>query len=141
MSDRAGRDAAMQILEESRLREKRQALFYRSLAAEAESGGRLEESERLDGFLADEQHHLSRLTARVLELGGDPADLRDVPGPRAALEGWEETARAREDQEVGWYERALGGEGPDPETRAVLREILESERHQRDRLGGTWVPM
>lgn len=132
-------EALVRLLEESRVREKRQTLFYRALAAEAEWSDRPDEAERLNGLHADEQHHLSRLTARVLEVGGRPADLRDVGRPEVTLEAWEEAARVRETEEIGWYEDALERDSLDDETRSVLREILESERHHRERLGGKWM--
>lgn len=142
--DQTGPEAAEIILrlEECRTREKAQTLFYRRLAARAESDGRPELAERFNDLHADEQHHLSRLTARVLELGGEPADPRaDVPaGPAAdgGLEGWEEVARAREEEEVRWYE-SLAAAGFDPRTDDLVLEILASERHHRDQLGGKWM--
>ncbi len=59
-------------LEEARAAEKEQALFYRALAAEAERRGDAALSERYNELHADEQHHLARLTARLLELGAAP---------------------------------------------------------------------
>lgn len=132
-------DDTLALLEEGRLREKRQTLFYRSLAAEAEWSDRLDEAERLNGLHADEQHHLSRLTARILELGGRPADLREIARPDTSLEGWEDTARTREDDEIAWYEEVLEGRELDPELRRIVEEILASERHHRERLGGKWM--
>ena len=66
-------------LEQARAAEKAQALFYRALAAEAEARGNERLSERLNELHADEQHHLSRLTARLLELGATPDDLSPQP--------------------------------------------------------------
>ena len=129
----------LSLLVESRRREKAQTLFYRSLAAQAEAAGDSAQAERLSELHADEQHHLSRLTARLLELGGVPADLRHVPTPSAALERWRAAAREREQVEVSWYEEAL--EVPlDPSTRALVEQILESERRHRAELGGKWMP-
>ena len=88
---------------------------------------------------ADEQHHLSRLTARLLELGHAPADLYGVAAPPAVWEGWEEVARAREAEEVLWYEAAVAG-ALDDATRATLAEILASERHHLSDLRGKWMP-
>lgn len=128
----------IRTLEEGRLREKRQTLFYRRLAAEAEWADRPAEAERLNELHADEQHHLSRLTARALELGGSPDDLRSVAGPDVSLDGWETVAREREAGEVRWYEELL--ERPlDDVTRAVVVEILESERHHLEELRGKWM--
>jgi rubrerythrin len=125
-------------LGEARAREKEQALFYRSLAASAEDAGLPVETERLNELHADEQHHLSRLTARLLELGGTPDDLRQVGAPRSSLEGWEAEARRREGAEVGWYEERLGAD-LDERTRALFEEILASERKHREELGGKWM--
>jgi bacterioferritin (cytochrome b1) len=137
--NRARQAEVLGLLEESRAREKRQTLFYRILSAEAEGSGRARDAERLNELHADEQHHLSRLTARVLELGGTPEALRAAGSPSASLAGWEDVAREREAEEVAWYEEALGLEGMDEGTREVLREILESERHHREELGGKWM--
>lgn len=137
MSDDAA-GPMIRALEEGRLREKRQTLFYRTLAAEAEWAERPGDAERLNELHADEQHHLSRLTARVLELGGSPGDLRGVAGPEASLDGWEEVARDREGDEVRWYEELLERRLDDA-TRAVVAEILESERHHREELRGKWM--
>jgi len=126
------------MLDESRVREKRQSIFYRHLAAEAEQSGRLDEAERLNELHADEQHHLSRLTARLLELGRAPEDLRRVTLRDPSIEGWEAVAREREDEEVRWYQDQLGPE-VDDRTRALLDEILESERNHRKQLGGKWM--
>jgi rubrerythrin len=127
----------LDLLQEGRLRERGQALFYRVLAGEAEMAGDQAAAERLNELLADEQHHVSRLTARILELGGTPLQPEvspDVPD----LAGWEPVARSREEGEVAWYEAAVGSVG-DAATRAVLEEILESERHHREELSGKWM--
>ena len=126
------------LLEASRRREKAQTLFYRALAAAAEEAGDAAAVERLNELHADEQHHLSRLTARLLELGEKPADLRDEPAPDASWPAWEEAARAREAEEVRWYEEALDG-APEPGSRTVMEEILESERHHLAGLRGKWM--
>jgi rubrerythrin len=126
------------LLEEARVREKHQALFYRGLAALAEGSELPEEAERLNDLHADEQHHVSRLTARLLELGGVPEDLRGVEPPVAEIADWEAVAREREEDEIRWYRDRLGVE-IDDRTRALLEEILESERKHRDQLGGKWM--
>ncbi|MBW3629746.1 MAG: hypothetical protein KY464_10665, partial [Gemmatimonadetes bacterium] len=69
------------LLELCRRAEKEQAIFYRKLASEAELRDDLDLSQRLHDLHADEQHHLSRLTARLIELGHRPADLGDVRSP------------------------------------------------------------
>lgn len=124
-------------LEALRRAEKAQALHYRTLAALAEAAGDEATAQRLHGLHADEQHHLSRLTARLVELGETPAEIT-VSTSRAALEGWEDDARRRELEEVERYgaflEQAL-----DPATRALAQGILEVETHHRDNLGGKWT--
>ncbi len=125
-------------LQERRAAEKEQALFYRALAAEAEERGDAGLSERFNELHADEQHHVSRLTARLLELGAAPAELGHLRSVAASVEGWEDEARAREEAEVRAYE-ALLGSGPDAATEALLRGILETERHHAEELGGKWT--
>lgn len=126
------------LLEEGRQRERSQAMFYRFLAGVAENASAAAVAERLNELLADEQHHVSRLTARILELGERPADAA-VPTPQIpSLEEWEAVARPREDDEVRWYTEALQGVGDGP-TRSILQEILDSERHHRDELAGKWM--
>lgn len=126
------------MIAEGRRREKEQTLFYRQLAAEAELNGDEVLAERLSQLHADEQHHLSRLTARLLELGGSPEDLHpsgvEIPQGLA----WEDLARARERAEVDWYRRALAAE-MDQATEALLREILDSEQHHAEELAGKWM--
>lgn len=133
-------NAVERLLREARRNERAQTLFYRLLAGEAEMAGDEEAAERINGLLADEQHHVSRLTARLLELGyrpGDQEDRMDASG-RPALDVWEQAARRREDGEVAWYERALEVV-TDEHTRAIFAEILASERHHREELGGKWM--
>lgn len=125
-------------LERCRAAEKAQALFYRALAAEAEARGDGVLSERLNELHADEQHHLSRLTARLLELGAAPADLSHLRTDRVALDEWEDAARAREREEVRRYEE-LAAAALDGHTAGVVREILETERHHAEELGGKWT--
>jgi rubrerythrin len=127
-------------LAEARRREKERTRLYRSRAAAAEEAGDFAASERLNGLHADEQHHLSRLTARILELG-DP--LEELPGgllDGVGLEGWELAARAEEEVEVAFYEALLAERPMDETTRGILEEILESERHHLEHLGGKWMP-
>jgi rubrerythrin len=126
------------ILAESRRREKAQTQYYRALASVAESVGDGPVSERLNALHADEQHHLSRLTARLIELGETPEDLSTFPREEAAYEGWERVARHREWREIEWYE-GIATAIDDPATRDVIMEILESERHHHHELGGKWM--
>jgi rubrerythrin len=125
-------------LEEARAAEKEQALFYRALAAEAEDRGDAAMSERFNDLHADEQHHVSRLSARLLELGAGLADIAGLTGERVGMDAWEAPARAREAAEVQRYERLLTG-ALDPDTRALIEEILDTERHHAAELGGKWT--
>ncbi|MCH7564314.1 MAG: hypothetical protein IH968_10875 [Gemmatimonadetes bacterium] len=127
------------LLAESRRREKAQTQYYRALASVAESEGDGPVSERLNELHADEQHHLSRLTARLIELGERPEDLSSFPREEAVFHGWERVARDRELAEIEWYEE-ISATIDDPVTRDVILEILESERHHRRELGGKWMP-
>lgn len=137
MTESAPRDLP-ELLEASRVREKTQAQFYRALAARAVAEGDADATERLNDLHADEQHHLSRLTARLLELGRAPLELTTASSPVPSLDAWETEARAREVAEVAWYEAATALP-LDPETEAVLREILASERHHAAELRGKWM--
>ncbi len=131
-------DRLLELLEESRRRERSQTRFYRRLAAEAEVRGDAETAERMNALHADEQHHLSRLTARVLEMERSPSE----PPPETLdvrFETWKERAREREDEEISWYQSLLD-EPLDGETRRIVKEILASERHHRRELGGKWMP-
>lgn len=126
-------------LEEGRRREREQTLFYRSLTGLAEEAGNSVAVERLNALLADEQHHFSRLTARILELGGQPAAVEPGTVPQVDLDGWEDVARRREEEEVAWYQETVKVVA-DEETVVTLREILDSELHHREELGGKWMP-
>ena len=127
------------LLQEGRRRELEQALFYRLLSRDAEHAGSAGAAERLSDLLADEQHHVSRLTARLLELGAKPESVRVDVGPVPGIDAWEGEARRREEREVAWYETALS-RVEDPDTAALLREILASERHHMEHLSGKWMP-
>jgi rubrerythrin len=125
-------------LEEARAAEKEQALFYRALAASAEERGDAALSERMNELHADEQHHLSRLTARLLELGAPLADLSGTTTDARGGADWEAAARIREEGEVLRYARMLEGEMDDA-TRRLLEETLDTERHHAEELGGKWT--
>jgi len=127
-------------LAEARRREKARTRTYRSLAAAAEDGGDLQASERLNGLHADEQHHLSRLTARLLELGGVPESLPGGLMNDVHLDHWERDAREAEADEIAFYESFLDEPFVDRETREILEEILASERLHLQHLGGKWMP-
>ena len=125
-------------LHAARLAEKEQALFYRALAAAAEEVADAELSERLNGLHADEQHHLSRLTVRLVELNQPVADLAATAAPRASLEEWEREARRREEAEVHRYE-ALLRHDLDAKTRAMIEQFVAAERSHAAALGGKWM--
>ena len=130
----------MDWLAEARRREKERTRRYRSRAAAAEEAGDAVASERLNGLHADEQHHLSRLTARILELDGR---LDELPGglmEGVDLDGWEAEARAEEAAEVAFYTSFLQVPTLDQTTRGIVVEILDSERHHLEHLGGKWMP-
>jgi rubrerythrin len=125
-------------MHDARTAEKLQALFYRTLAALAEDAGDAPLAERLNGLHADEQHHLSRLSARLVELGEDLADLSTYAPPTARVDGWEDVARTREQAEIARYETLLAHE-MDAETRAMLEEFVAAERSHAAELGGKWM--
>jgi rubrerythrin len=130
--------AAIALLAEARAAEKAQALFYRALAAAAEERNDPALAERLNGLHADEQHHLSRLTARLVELEQRLESLDGVSAPTCDITSWESTARDRERTEVARYETLL--RAPlDAQTRALLLEFLEAERLHESELGGKWM--
>jgi rubrerythrin len=131
--------AAMKRLHDARLAEKRQALFYRALAAAAEEVNDGDLSERMNGLHADEQHHLSRLTVRLVEFGEPVADLGAEVAPAVRLDDdWENHAREREYDEIERYERLLR-ETLDDRTRAMIEEFLVAERGHAGTLGGKWM--
>lgn len=129
----------IEALQACRIREKEQALFYRALAALAEESGALNVAERLHDLHADEQHHVSRISVRLLELGAVLPDLHGIRPAAASLTDWEPTARERERAEIQQYEALLAA-GLDPATRALITETLETERHHAAELGGKWTP-
>lgn len=132
------REGLVAMLEEGRRMEKGRTVKYRALASLAERGGETEASERLNALHADEQHHLSRLTARILELGAGPEELPRGADAPVGLEGWEDAAREEEAREVEWYEAQIA-RVKDPETGRILREILDSERFHLTHLAGKWM--
>jgi rubrerythrin len=126
------------LLHDARAAEKRQALFYRALASVAEAENVPDLSERLNGMHADEQHHLSRLTVRLVELDEAVPDPRAEPRLAASLHGWEEAARAREEEEIARYAVLLGHE-LDGKTRHMIEQFLDAERRHARELGGKWM--
>jgi rubrerythrin len=132
-------DTLIERLVAARAAEKEQALFYRGLASAAEAAYLAALAERLNDLHADEQHHLSRLTARLLELGGPTPELAVTPST-VPLEGWEAVAAQREAGEVARYEGLLEQTELDAQSERLLREILDTERHHAAELGGKWTP-
>jgi rubrerythrin len=131
-------DDVYRLLRTARAAEKEQALFYRSLTGQAENADDAVSAERLNGLLADEQHHLSRLTARLLELGHEVDDLGDTIAPAADLSSWQPIARERELVEIARYELLLTRELDDV-TRGLVEDILTTERNHERELGGKWM--
>jgi rubrerythrin len=126
-------------LHEARALEKEQAQFYRVLSAQAEEHGRLEDVEALNGLLADEQHHLSRLSVRLVELGEELAPLSDAHLPSDAVyPSWQAVARIRERKEIARYEGMLEL-GLDPETKRMIESFLEAEREHERHLSGKYT--
>lgn len=132
------RPGLIQRLEELRRAEKEQALAYRNVAARAEAAGLPDLAQRFHDLHADEQHHLSRLTARVLELGGRPAELVVATPAEVPLDGWEPAVRERERAEIDRY-TAMRPDEMDEETRVLIEEIIEVESHHASELGGKWT--
>ena len=129
---------ALRLLRTALAAEKEQALFYRSLTGQAEDADDAVAAERLNGLLADEQHHLSRLTARLLELGHEVDDLGATLVPAVELAGWQTIARDRELVEIARYELMLTHELDDA-TRGLIEDILQAERNHERELGGKWM--
>lgn len=130
--------AVVDALERSRREEKAQSIYYRRLGAAAESAGDEALAARFHDLHADEQHQLSRLTARLVEMGISPAPLDDVTAPEPELAGWEARAREREEAEVLRYEAFL--QLPlDAATRGLAEQIVEVERIHAGELGGKWT--
>jgi rubrerythrin len=125
-------------LEAARRSEKQQALTYRGMAARAEAANLAELAQRFHDLHADEQHHLSRLTARLLELGVQPSNLDGVAPVSLPPQGWEEEVRSREQAEIRLYEEILRGE-IDPATRRLIETIIEVEVSHFSELGGKWT--
>lgn len=122
----------------ARRAEKEQALFYRAQAARAEDAGNEADSEALNGLHADEQHHLSRLSVRLVELGATLEDLDSVRVDGSTPD-WRATARERERAEIALYEE-LGRLDLDEETMRLIQEILDVERVHERTLGGKHMP-
>jgi rubrerythrin len=138
MHDETMTRETIELLHAARAAEKRQALYYRALAAAAEDADAADLSERLNGLHADEQHHLSRLTVRLVELNEPVESLDEERAPAVQLEGWEQQARLREAEEIDRYTRLLEGD-LDARTRAGIEQFIEAERRHAESLGGKWM--
>jgi rubrerythrin len=126
-------------LHEARALEKEQAQFYRVLSGQAEAADNLEDVEALNGLLADEQHHLSRLSVRLVELGEELAAFSDEHMPSEAIyENWQDVARIRERKEIARYEGILKL-ALDDETAAMIRGFLDVEREHEKHLAGKYT--
>lgn len=125
-------------LEEIRAAEKAQASRYRRLAMLAEEAGDEPAAQRLHDLHADEQHHLSRITARLVELGHTPAELSTTVDAALDLSDWETESRRLEGEEVARYEALLAMD-LDPVTKALAEQILEVEVLHQDQLAGKWT--
>ena len=124
----------IQLLHQARRAEKEQALFYRALAARAEDENNSQLSEDLNGLHADEQHHLSRLSVRLIELDEKLADLLDVSAPKAGLAD----IREREQEEVDRYTHFLTLD-LDETTRGLIEEILTAETQHAQQHAGKFM--
>lgn len=118
--------------------EREQARYYRALSVLAGEAGNEEDVEALNGLVADEQHHLSRLKNRMVELGveshTDFTAFRDF----TSYPEWKEEARRRERAEIARYERLLAMD-LDEETKEMLRGILDTELQHEANLGGKYT--
>lgn len=126
-------------LHEARALEKEQAQFYRVLSTQAEDAGNLEDVEALNGLLADEQHHLSRLSVRLVELGEELAAFNDEHmHSEAVYENWHDVARIRERKEIARYEAILALQ-LDTQTATMIRGFLDVERAHEKHLAGKYT--
>jgi rubrerythrin len=126
-------------LHESRALEKEQAQFYRVLSTRAEEAGNTDDIEALNGLLADEQHHLSRLSVRLVELGEDLAPLSDEHMPSDALyDNWRDVARIRERKEIARYQEILKL-SLDAETARMITSFIETEKQHEEHLAGKYT--
>ena len=133
------RPAFVSALHEARALEKEQAQFYRVLSAQAEERSNPEDAEALNGMLADEQHHLSRLSVRLVELGEELASLSDAIMPSDAIyDSWRDVARIRERKEIARYEALLALD-LDEATEHVIQSILDTERQHEMHLAGKYT--
>jgi rubrerythrin len=128
----------VRALRAARRAEKEQALFYRALVTHAENVGDAQAAEDLNGLHADEQHHLSRLTVRLVEADQSLDDMSSVQAPPTTFPNWQADARRREHDEIRRYEQ-LAGMQLDSLTAALIAEILNVERQHAQTLGGKFM--
>jgi rubrerythrin len=138
VSDERPGSEGVRDLHEARVAEKLQTLFYRDLAEQAEEAGDAGLAESLNELLADEQHHLSRITARLLEMAEPVENLIDLSVARGSLAGWESAARQRERAEIQRYELLLT-KPLDARTAELIAELLRVEREHERNLAGKWM--
>jgi rubrerythrin len=129
---------ALAALNEARRAEAEQTRFYRALSADAELANDAETAERLNGLLADEQHHFSRITARLMELGEPIPDFVSQIQSPPVLANWKGEALERETAEIQRYRSLLAME-LDARTRTLICEILDAEEAHVRALGGKWM--
>ena len=127
----------VRLLRAARVAEKQQTLFYRALAGKADEAAAPEDIEALNGLLADEQHHLSRLSARLVELGHETGAMV-AQAPPCDLASWRATARQREGAEIERYEELLR-QPLDEVTGNMIRAMLATEREHARNLGGKYT--
>ena len=127
-----------ELLIQAYLAEREQARWYRALSVAAEEAGNLQDIEDLNGLVADEQHHVSRLKNRIVELGYEFHTDYTEATAYTGYERWKEVARQRERSEIERYEQLLGEE-LDEGTRDVIESILETEKLHEQNLGGKYT--
>ena len=128
----------VRALRAARRAEKEQALFYRALVTHAEDAGDVQAAEDLNGLHADEQHHLSRLTVRLVEADQSLDDVSSVTTPPTTFATWHVDARTREQEEISRYEQ-IAAMPLDSLTAALIAEILNVERQHAESLGGKYM--
>ena len=126
------------LLQQARRAEKEHSLFYRALASLAERDEDAQLAEDLNGLHADEQHHLSRLSVRLVELDQPLPSLDDSTTPGGNYPDWKPIARQRELAEVVFYQGLLAHE-LDPQTHALIEQILVAEQLHAEALAGKYM--
>lgn len=128
-----------ELLVQAYFAEREQARWYRALSVLAEEAGNEEDIEALNGLVADEQHHLSRLKNRMIELGfAEQVHEVQQQVHEVHYPDWRPRARMLERAEIARYE-ALLRQDPDEKTRDIIQGILETERLHEQNLGGKYT--